>query len=451
MTTQDRAPDELADFAELMRVEEDFSGHRGQPDPLRRVRIRRVLIAVAAVFGMLFAGAGSYVGWALNSPVSAPVVTSQVPAVPAPVAAQIALPADGATAVSVAGAEEYFGAAGTPLALASGSDEPRSIASISKLVTALVVLDAHPLASADDPGPTITFGKAAHDLYDKYYVMGATIEEMPTGSSMSLRDALATMLIPSACNYAEAVSTWAFGSQSGFLRATRDWLTVNGLAGTTIVEPTGIDPRNTSTPSDLIAIAKLASANPAIAAIAATPSLTLPAPGRMTNTNSLLGGHGVTGLKTGNLGAGSFTLLYTASLGVGLGQPLGVTGVVLGGGSRESVDHGVIASLDSIRAGFHDVPLVSTGQELGTYTTPWGSSARMVVGEDASIFTWSDTPITVSMQTTTPTTYTQGEVVGQITWTAGPNTATTPVTIDGTIAPPTDWWRLTHPAELGAP
>ena len=100
-----------------------------------------------------------------------------------------------------------------------------------------------------DPGPTITFDKADHDLYDKYYVMGATIARMPTGSSMSLRDALATMLIPSASNYAEAVSTWAFGSQGAFLDAARRWLAAHGLTGTTIVEPTGISARNTSTPS----------------------------------------------------------------------------------------------------------------------------------------------------------------------------------------------------------
>ena len=115
------------------------------------------------------------------------------------------MPAEDPAAISVTGAEQYLGAEG--IHLTSGPDDPRPIASTSKLITALVVLDAHPLADADDPGPTITFGKADHDLYDKYYVLGAAIVEMPTGSSMSLHDALATMLIPSASNYAEAVST----------------------------------------------------------------------------------------------------------------------------------------------------------------------------------------------------------------------------------------------------
>ena len=152
------------------------------------------------------------------------------------------------------------------------------MASITKLITAMVILDAKPLADASDPGPTITFDKADHDLYDKYYVMGATIARMPTGSTMSLRDALATMLIPSASNYAEAVSTWAFGSQGAFLDAARRWLAAHGLTGTTIVEPTGISSRNTSTPADLLAIGKLALAHPAIAHIVATPGCRCPAP-----------------------------------------------------------------------------------------------------------------------------------------------------------------------------
>jgi D-alanyl-D-alanine carboxypeptidase (penicillin-binding protein 5/6) len=73
----------------------------------------------------------------------------------------------------------------------------------------------------------------------------------------------------------------------------------------------------------------------------------------------------------------------------------------------------------------------------------------MVVLDTASIRTWSDTPITVAMDTSTPTTYEDGESVGTITWSAGPNTATVDVTIEGGMEQPTAWWRLTHPGELG--
>jgi D-alanyl-D-alanine carboxypeptidase (penicillin-binding protein 5/6) len=442
--------DEFAGLMELLRDEHEFPARDAGIDPaIRRRRRRRGLIVTAIVVGTVLAATGGYTGWALNAPVSAPSLGSRAPEVPTPGAAPIALPSEGAAAISVAGGDDYLGTAAAGVWKASGGDGPRPIASISKLITALVVLHAKPLKSATDPGPTITFGKADHDLYDKYYVMGATIVPMPIGSAMSERDALATTLIPSAANYAEAVADWAFGSPGGYVSATRKWLAANGLTHTTIVEPTGMSARNTSTPSDLIALGRIAAADPAIAAITSTSSLSLPGPGSMSNTNDLLGRDGITGLKTGNLGAGTHNLVYTASLDVGVGKPLHVTGVMLGGQSHASVDHDVLALLDSIRAGFHQVPLATRGQHIGTYSTPWGSTARMVVGDDASILTWSDTPITATMTAKTPTSYRDGAVVGSIAWKAGPTTTTVPLTIDGSISPPTAWWRLTHPFELG--
>jgi D-alanyl-D-alanine carboxypeptidase (penicillin-binding protein 5/6) len=451
VTAQHDAPDALSDLTALMQAEQDLPARGDGIDPrIRRIRRRRALTVTLGIVVAAVMVVGGYVGWALNAPLSAPAVVSQAPAAVVPAAAALDVPSQGASAISVAGADEYLGAAASGIWATSGTDEARSIGSISKLITALVVLDAHPLANAEDPGPTITFDKADHDLYDAYYVRGATIAAMPTGSSMSLHDALATMLIPSASNYADAVSTWAFGSPGAFVNAARSWLSAQGLADTRIVEPTGIDPRNTSTPGDLIAIGKLAAAHPVLAQIVATRSLSLPGPGAMVNTNDLLGTAGVTGLKTGNLGAGSYNLLYTASVDVGTGTPLSITGVLLGGLTHDSVNAGVVGLLQSIDAGFHTVTVATAGQEVGSFSTPWGGSARMVLGGAASILTWSDTPITVTMETRTPTDYTDGEVVGTVTWTAGPRTATAPVTIAGNIDPPTDWWRLTHPDQLGA-
>ncbi|MBC7724630.1 MAG: D-alanyl-D-alanine carboxypeptidase [Burkholderiaceae bacterium] len=451
LPTHDQSQDDFAELAAMMR--------RGTApvDPssvvdseLRHVRRRRGLIIAATVVVVALAAGGSYVGWALTAPLGAPVLTMrEATEVAVPAAAVTAIPGDGASAISIVGADDYLGESASGIWATGGTDDPRSIASITKLITALVILEERPLAGADDPGPTITFDKADHDLYDDYYVLGATVAAMPTGSSLSQHDALATMLIPSASNYAEAVSTWAFGSQGAFLGATRQWLAANGLTGTTIVEPSGISARNTSTPTDLIAIGRLAAANPAIAKIAATGSLSLPGLGSMSNTNTLLGGR-ITGLKTGNLGQGTHNLLYTATLDVGVGQPLSVTGVVLGGHSGRTVGASVVALLDSIEAGFHEVPVSTSGEEVGTFSTAWGSTARVIVAVDASILTWSDSPVTTTLQTTTPSAYRSGEIVGTLTFTAGPTVVTADVAIDGDIDPPTAWWRLTHPAELGA-
>lgn len=450
MTAPNSHTDGLADFAELMTHGQEFSSPRDRDPEAHRRRRRRGLIITAVCVVLLLAACGGYIAWALTAPVKAPAVTTQIPPVPVGGAAAIAAVPAGASAISISGADAYLGEGANGIWSSSGTGDPLPIASITKLVTALVILDAVPLTSADDPGPTITFDKADHDLYDRYYVQGATIAPMPTGTSMSLHDALATMLIPSASNYAEALSSRVFGSQSAFLGATRDWLSAHGLTGTTITEPTGLSPRNVSTPADLLAIGKLAAANPTIAQIVATPSISLPGAGQLYNTNGLLGTRGITGLKTGTLGEGTYSLLYTATLVVGTADPLAVTGVILGGATRESVNAGVLATLDSIHAGFHDVPVATSGQEVGTITTPWDSTAQLVIAQDAAIFTWSDTPIVATMDIEAPPTYRDGTVVGSVTWTAGPHTVTAPVEIKGTIDPPSEWWRLTHPSELGS-
>ncbi|MCC4909074.1 D-alanyl-D-alanine carboxypeptidase family protein [Microbacterium sp. cx-59] len=459
MTTQDRTSDGFSDLAQWMDAEADPAAESPE-DARRRRRRRRTVWIVALVLVAIVVGVpGGYVAWALNAPLPPPTGSAQAPALPVGTAVTLALPSDGASAISVSGAEAYLGPDASGIWAASGTDEARPIGSISKLITALVVLNAKPLASAEDPGPTLTFDEADNDLYDKYYVMGATIAAMPTGSAMSQHDALATMLLPSASNYAEAVSTWAFGSQSAFVSATRRWLAENGMTGTTIVEPTGINPRNTSTKTDLLTLGRLAAAQPVIAQLAATNSLTVPGAGVLHNTNDLLGESGITGLKTGNLGENSYNLLYTATLDAGPAGPLSVTGVSLGGFSHDSVNAGVLALLASIRGGFHDVAVATAGQRIGTVRTEWGATAAIVIDEDRSLYTWSDTPITVSLRIPAldapgaagPVLIApeDGAVIGTITWTAGPNTVESDVRIEGTIEQPSEWWRLTHPGQLG--
>ncbi|MCT9821141.1 D-alanyl-D-alanine carboxypeptidase [Microbacterium sp. W1N] len=439
----------LDDLTELLSREQELLGDAPAPtDPAPRRGRRIGLIVAALVVVLLLVVPAGYVAWALSAALPDPVETSAVPAVATVPPAALAAPTVGAFAISVAGADDYLGPDAAGIWAAGGGDQPLPMASISKLVTALVVLDRHPLTHPTDAGPAITFDKAAHALYDEYYVRGATIAPMPTGTTMSLREALAAMLLPSASNYAEAVAGWAYGSQGAFLSATRRWLAANGLTQTTIVEPTGIDARNTSTTADMIALGRLAAANPVVASLARTPSLDIPGAGVVRNTNPMLGELGITGLKTGTLEESGSNLLYTASLDVGLEAPLSIVGVQLGAEGRASLEQSVRGLLQSIAGGFDVVPLAEEGRLVGTYETPWGSEARMVLSADASLFTWRGRPVTATMETQTPTTWLDGEQVGTVSWTDGLRTTSVPVRIEGDITEPDAWWRLTHPGEL---
>src|SRR5690554_6232259 len=108
----------------------------------------------------------SYLPLTLLAPVgqvSAEVIAYEAPSVSEPA---LAWPSSVATAV---------GAVGFPGVLAStGADEPRPIASITKVITALVVLEQHPLAEGE-PGPTITFDRADVRYYHEYQSVGGMV------------------------------------------------------------------------------------------------------------------------------------------------------------------------------------------------------------------------------------------------------------------------------------
>lgn len=435
--------DTLESFQELMQS----SSPAPAPDEQSIARRRRAGRIVGGVFLVIVLAVAGYAGWAAVTPAPAPTVQMSLPSAPVGDTAAVVLPEQGASALSVAGADDYLGAEAAGVWMRSGDDSPRPMASITKLVTALVILDRHPLG-AGEAGPTITFGPADRALYDRYYVLGATIAPMPRGTSMSLHDALATMLIPSASNYADAVSTWAFGSRERFLAATREWLAANALATTTVVDPTGLDPRNTSTPADLLVLGRLAHAHPVVARITALPYLEVEGPGGLRNTNDLLGTEGIDGLKTGTLGPDTHNLLFTAELEVGTPEPLSVTGVVLGAASRAAVQSDVVAMLRDLRLGFREVLVIEGGTEVGSATTAWGTRAALVAAYSASLFTWSDTSITLAHDAQPPAELVDGAGMGLLTWTAGPDSAESRVVLSGELGEPTLWWRLTHPLVL---
>lgn len=109
------------------------------------------------------------------------------------------------------------------------------------------------------------------------------------------------ILIGSANNYADRLASYLYPTDAVFADAAASWLDRHGISGLTIVEPTGIDERNSASAEALIPLAQRALANPVVAEIVAKQSVELPGAGLVTNTNGLLADPGVVGIKTGTL------------------------------------------------------------------------------------------------------------------------------------------------------
>ncbi len=413
--------------------------------PLTRRQIyRRRRLAVFGVLAIVI-GVLGYSGGALLRPIPAAAATLEAPEALTSTLVQPTTP------VSWPGfGRGALGAVGFDGVLTSnGEQTPFPIASITKTITSLVVLDAKPLA-AGDQGPSITLTDADVGFYYDTIAENGSAAPVVAGSVFTQRQMLEALLLPSANNYSISLAVWAFGSVDAYLDAARAWLDARGLTGTTVTNTSGLGETNVSTPSDLVTIGKLVLADPALASIVNEPTATLPAIGEVENTNALLGQYGVTGLKTGTDDASGACLLFSADLQVA-GRTVTVVGVILGADNHTVLNDAVVSLLQSVPAGFHQVQLATAGAAVGAYDTAWGEVAKVVVASDASVLVWQDTPVTVETRARAIEAGATGSTVGTLSYTVGAGaeggaaTIEVPIALDADVAPVTPWWRLTNP------
>jgi D-alanyl-D-alanine carboxypeptidase (penicillin-binding protein 5/6) len=405
--------------------------------PSRRQIYRRRRIVV---FGGLLLALGTlfYLPMTLLAPLGeADAVVPAHTELPGEVAAP-AWPGYGASAI---------GAVGFPGVLAaSGSTEALPMASITKVVLAFTVLEAHPL-TIDAAGPMVTMTSADVALYDAYRKVNGKVAPVGAGEVYTQRELLELTLSESANNYSTTLANWAFGSEAAFVAKAREWVAAHDLPSVVIVDSTGLDAGNRATANDLIELGRLALADPVIAAIVGTGELTMHDVGVVENSNELLGLHGVTGIKTGTLDIFGANLLFSAVYPIG-SSSVTVIGVVLGGTDHETLDMAITGLLASVQAGFHEVDVSDVGESFARYSTAWGQSADATAAEEAVLLTWSDTAITTTVTADPVRIGEAGERVGEVVFTAGPRSVAVPLVLSTAITDPGPGWRLTHPGDL---
>jgi D-alanyl-D-alanine carboxypeptidase (penicillin-binding protein 5/6) len=343
--------------------------------------------------------------------------------------------------------DSAIAAVGYPGLLASGGGSSAvPIASITKIITALVVLQKDPLG-VGEAGPSISFTATDEALRKSYAARDGDVYPIRVGGTMSERDVLTVALVPSANNYARALADWAYGSEANFLPVARAWLVSHGLTSTTLTDCTGLNPQNTSTPTDIIALGKIALTNPVIAGIISTKSTTLPVVGTISNTNQLLGSVGIDGIKTGTLNSAGASLLFSSHLVLG-GHVITLVGVVLDGPNHPTIDAAIAALVAAARAGFHLVTLATKGQSFASYRTKWGNVATAVASKSVSVVVWGGTAITAQISASSVSPTKKGTIVGLASFTAGTQHLRVPLQLSTTLSGPDPGWRLGHPGEL---
>ena len=144
--------------------------------------------------------------------------------------------------------------------VSSNRTEVRSIASITKLFTAVAVLNS------------------GVDLTEKVKINGKSGGKVPAGVFMSRYDLMQAMLISSDNRAAETLANHHPGGFQSFIKDINQYIEKHSLLNTTIVDSTGLDRGNVSSVGDLIEFLSLIKHNTTIRAIAGERNAAINAP-----------------------------------------------------------------------------------------------------------------------------------------------------------------------------
>jgi D-alanyl-D-alanine carboxypeptidase (penicillin-binding protein 5/6) len=235
--------------------------------------------------------AGAFVGVRLRASEPAPAVTPALARTVHVAPQSVALPwpttGQGAIAVPSIGID-----------VASGPEKAAPVASLTKLMTAYVVLHDHPLA-LDQPGPMITVTQAEVDDYDSATVNDDSNAEVTLNEQITEAQVMGGMLVHSADNFADLLATWDAGSIPAFVAKMNATAARLGMDHSHFADASGVNPGSESTASDLLKVAALDMADPTFASMVTMSSITLPVAGTISTYTPLLGVQGVIGVKSG--------------------------------------------------------------------------------------------------------------------------------------------------------
>jgi D-alanyl-D-alanine endopeptidase (penicillin-binding protein 7) len=168
--------------------------------------------------------------------------------------------------------------------LQKDGETPAPMASLTKLMTAMVVLDARL-----DPAEPLRVDEADLDR------LKSTHGGVPVGAVVSRRGLLELALIASDNRAASALARHYPGGAAGFQAAIDRKIRALGLQNTLIEEPTGLSPNNRSSAHDMVKVLRAAAAYPALTQITSQPRQVVRVNGRRwvaRNTNRLVGAPG---------------------------------------------------------------------------------------------------------------------------------------------------------------
>jgi len=412
-------------------------------------RFRPARVIGATVGALVILTVGVYGPATLLGPLPEATATRVTPAAGEAVPFPPVLPATGGSAVIGLAqvAPDLAALTNTePLAVA-GTAEPLPMAAATKIVTALVVLDAKPLA-VGETGPQIPITAADYQDYIDYGNSGARTVTVFPGELWTETELLQAMVLGSSNNHADTLARWAFGSLDAYTVAANAWLTEQGLDGTRVADATGLSDGSVGTARDLARLAGLAATNPVIGAILSQPAGALVGQRGVDNTTAFLAEEGVTGISRSYTDGAGVCFLFTAQV-QGANSVYTFAGALIGEPDYDTLTADITALMESARAGVSELPTLAQGDAYAEFSTLWGAKASATVRTATTTYGWqAQAPGDAEVTLETLSIGRAGTTVGRVTVVAGGADVTSTLVLDRTISAPGLGWRLLHPAPL---
>lgn len=313
------------------------------------------------------------------------------------------------------------------------------MASITKVVTALAILEKLPL-DPGQPGPSFTITQTDVDSYRRYIGMLGAVMPINLGQSITQLDALKGMMLPSANNMADSLVRWVFGTMSEYLDYANGMLARYGLANTVVADASGFNPGSRSTPSDLIELGRRVLNHTVLGSIVGQSSAVLPVTGEIKSTNALLGDADAVGIKTGNTDEAGSCLLYAYRFGPDKDQVF--IGIIMGQPNYYGMFSTARELKDSVLPHFRVIEAVPAGTVVGKINSRWGDSTEAVTVEPLKTFGWPGKTYRVDAQfyDGAPPPLLKNQVIGKLS--AGD--ARVNIVAKEALNPPGLLWRLAN-------
>lgn len=333
----------------------------------RRVGVALVLLLVAA-------GAVNYLRPIPS--VSAAALLPSTDRVPG-TAPALPWPAHGSAAVGVSG---------LGFIASSGNEQAMPAASVTKVMTALIVLEDHKLKKGES-GPTVTINQADVQSYQTDLQQQQSVARVEVGETLTELQLLQGMLIPSANNFAETVARWDAGTLDSFVSKMNARAAALRLAHTKFADVAGAAAESVSTPTDLMTLGMVAMKDEVFAETVARAQVDLPVAGTVINVNGVLGRSGIVGIKTGSgLNTGA-NYLFAAQATID-SHVITMFGCVMGQPTLAASFDSAQALIAAMSAALHVRRVISRSQSVATYTTPWGDQTDLIATVDLDLAEW---------------------------------------------------------------